>query len=322
MAQRAGVSVGTVSNVLNRPERVADETTVRVREAIKDLGFVRNDAARLLRAGRSSTIGMIVFDMGNPFFSQVITAASARAHSAHLTIIVGHSNQDTARELHYLDLFEEQRVLGILVSPVGNDLRPLERLRARGMRVVLVDRDDSEGTLPSVAVDDVNGGHLATAHLLAQGARHICFVGGPRNLSQVRDRFAGAEQAIAAVEGARLTVHETPHMSVEAGRTIARRILAMRAELRPDAIFAANDIVAIGMLETLLTGGVRVPADIRLIGYDDIDFAATSIVPLSSIRQPSELLGEAAVELLLAQPGADVDHSTLQPELVIRASTG
>jgi len=140
VAVAAGVSVGTVSNVLNRPDRVAGATVERVNAAIADLGFVRNDAARQLRAGRSRSIGLVVLDVSNPFFTDVARGAEQRAAEEGLSVLLGNSDESSSRERGYLDLFEEQRVHGVLISPIADDLPRLRRLRERGIPVVLVDR--------------------------------------------------------------------------------------------------------------------------------------------------------------------------------------
>ncbi|SMG50100.1 transcriptional regulator, LacI family, partial [Plantibacter flavus] len=138
VAARAGVSVGTVSNVLNRPEKVSPVTVDRVHAAIDELGFVRNDAARQLRAGRSRSVGLVVLDVGNPFFTDVARGAEDRADAEGWSVLLGNSDESIDRERAYLDLFEEQRVAGVLITPLGDDLTRLSRLRDRGTPTVLV----------------------------------------------------------------------------------------------------------------------------------------------------------------------------------------
>ncbi len=326
VAALAGVSVGTVSNVLNRPEKVSPDVTARVQSAIDKLGFVRNDAARQLRAGMSHSIGLVVLDAANPFFTDLARGAEDRAAKEHFTVLVGNSNEDAGRESAYLDLFEQQRVRGILLSPVGNVIQRLEQLRRRGIPTVLVDRQTDNLSFSSVAVDDLAGGEMAVAHLLARGRRRIAFVGGPASIRQVADRLAGAVKAIDGAGGATLEVVETESLTVLSGRSAGEAIRQRPAADRPDAIFAANDLLAVGVLQGLmLMGGVRVPEEIALIGYDDIEFAAAAVVPLSSIRQPSALIGSTALELLLreaaADPGFEPRQVVFPPELVVRAST-
>ncbi|WP_309615090.1 LacI family DNA-binding transcriptional regulator [Salinibacterium sp.] len=326
VAARAGVSVGTVSNVMNHPGKVTPATAARVTAAIEELGFIRNDAARQLRDGRSKTIGLVVLDVRNPFFTDVARGAEDAAAEAGLSVTLGNSDENTDRESAYLDLFEQQRVHGVLISPYSDITARLLRLRARGIPAVLVDRTSSDLSFSSVSVDDVAGGRLAVAHLIAQGRRRLVFLGGPLEIRQISDRLEGARQAIAGT-GATLEVIELLALSVLEGRSAASQIVLRRVEDRPDGIFAANDLVATGVLQALVMQGadVAVPGEIALIGYDDIDFAAAAVVPLSSIRQPSTLIGRTAVEILLdeaADSALPARQIVFQPELVVRASSG
>ncbi|MBG6055244.1 LacI family transcriptional regulator [Salinibacterium sp. CAN_S4] len=326
VAERAGVSVGTVSNVMNHPEKVSAATVARVRSAIDDLGFIRNDAARQLRDGRSKTIGLIVLDVRNPFFTDIARGAEDQAAAAGLTVTLGNSDENTDRESTYLDLFEQQRVHGVLISPYADITQRLLRLRKRGIPAVLVDRTSTDLSVSSVSVDDIAGGRLAVEHLIAQGRRRIAYIGGPMEIRQVADRLEGARHAVAVNPDVTLDVIPIDALSVIAGRAAGAEILTRPAAQRPDAIFAANDLVAMGVLQALMMQGhgMLVPEQIALIGYDDIDFASAAVVPLSSIRQPSALIGQTAVEILLdeaADPTIEARQVVFQPELVVRAST-
>ncbi|MEV0341787.1 LacI family DNA-binding transcriptional regulator [Nocardia sp. NPDC050713] len=322
VAVTAGVSVGTVSNVLNAPEKVAPATVARVHTAIEQLGFVRNDAARQLKAGSSRCVGLVVLDIGNPFFSDIARAAEQRAAQHDLVVLLGSTDDEIDRERLYLETFDEQRVFGLMISPSGDDLDRLRALSKRGIPVVLVDRDGTGTPFSSVAVDNIGGGRMAVDHLCSTGRRRIAFVGGPRSLRQVADRLTGARSAIQDHAGAVLELIETPAPTVVAGRDAGERILAGTTG-RPDAVFCANDLLAIGVLQALTRHGVRVPDDIALIGYDDIDFAESTMVPLSSIRQPSGLIGASAIDLLVAaaDSGAATEHICFTPTLVPRASS-
>ncbi|MBO0981509.1 LacI family DNA-binding transcriptional regulator [Microbacterium sp. SD291] len=326
VAATAGVSVGTVSNVLNRPDKVADGTVRRVHDAIEQLGFVRNDAARQLRAGRSRSIGLIVLDAGNPFFADVARGAAARADEDRLSVLLGNSDEDPVREDGYLDLFREQRVNGVLITPASDDAEKLRRMQAAGTPVVLVDHEIPGSGYCSVSVDDVEGGYLAVRHLLEIGRRRIVFVGGPSALAQVAHRLAGARRAVGEVADATLEVIEMPALTVLNGRAAGEQIVVRPAGARPDALFAANDLLAVGLLQAVtMDGTLRVPEDLALIGYDDIDFAEAAVVPLSSIRQPARLIGHTAVDLLLRSiddPDGEYDRNVrFRPELVVRRST-
>jgi LacI family transcriptional regulator len=326
VARQAGVSVGTVSNVLNRPERVSPVTRERVLRAIEELGFVRNEAARQLRSGRSRTIGLIVPDVGNPFFTDLAAGVESAASAAGLSVVLCNSCDDQTREDHYLSLLQEQRSYGILITPVGEKSKRIAEVRRRGIAVVFADRRSGKRQC-SVSVDDVVGGELAAAHLIALGHRRVAFVGGPLTTRQVADRLAGAR---AAVHSARLSpdvimLMETVELNFAAGRHAGEQIAAMPQEVRPTAAFCANDLVAIGVLQEMTRRSLRVPADLAIVGYDDIEFAASAAVPLSSVRQPRAQLGQAAAELLIEEVSAPDPHHhrqiVFEPELIVRMST-
>jgi LacI family transcriptional regulator len=326
VAVAAGVSLGTVSNVLNRPERVSVPTRDRVLKAMRDLGFVRNEFARQLRVGRSSTVAYVMLDVSNPFFTDVAVAVETAAENAGLSLFICSSGQSAEREQAYLRRLEEQRVQGILITPVDPASPMLAQLPARGTPVVIVDRTRDGNSHCSVSVDDMLGGHLATEHLIEIGHRQIAFVGGPERLGQVRDRHAGAVSALAdaGLGEERLSTLVTDALTVSEGRSAGQRIAGMPRATRPTAAFCANDLVALGLLQACLALGLRVPDDLAIVGYDDIEFAGAAAVPLTSVRQPRRDLGHRAAELLLDEASNPAHvHQQVQfdPELVARAST-
>lgn len=323
VAAHAGVSVATVSNALNRPEMVSESSARRVQEAIASLNYVPNVAARQLRAGRSDAIGMAVINITNPFFSEAVLGAEETMQRASYSVIVGNSYDSLSRESRYLELFDRQRLDGVLLAPVSDDLAALDRFDKRRVPVVLVDRVDPNGKYLSVSLDDVLGGRLAAEHLLAGGARRLTLVGGPFEVAQMRDRLKGFREAVLAA-GARFDLIETRTLGVRLGREIGDRIAQLDGAQRPDAVFGANDEVALGIMQSLVQRGVSVPDDIAIVGYDDIDFAAAAIVPLTSISQPSNDMGGEAARLLIAaiaDPAADLDSIRFEPTLVQRQST-
>lgn len=329
VAALAGVSIGTVSNVLNAPTVVAEGTRERVEQAIAKLGWVRNESARQLRAGQSMSVGMIVMDVANPFFTDVICGAEDFIEERGYSVQLGNSAGQPAREAAHVNVFEQQRVRGVLLAPIGAVSDELAQLRRRGIPVVVVDRASDDLECCSVSVDDVEGGRLAVTHLLNQGHRRIAFVGGRSGLHQVRDRRIGAEAAGSSrPEAVELLTISTPELNTAGGVAAAEEIVAMSDPERPTAAFAANDLIAIGLLKGFVTHGLRVPDDIAIIGYDDIAFAEAAAVPLSSVRQPRHALGRRAAELLFQESyDADNDrphthqHVRFTPELVARQST-
>jgi LacI family transcriptional regulator len=330
VAGRAGVSVGTVSNVLNRPDAVSEGTRQRVLDAIESLGFVRNESARHLRAGQSRTIGLVVLDIANPFFTDVARGVEDAVNAEGLAVILCNSDDRQDKEAAYLDVLSEQRVQGVLITPTAAMNPALEAMRARGVPVVLLDRRATDPQQCSVAVDDVLGGRLAADHLLERGHRRIAFVGGSSGLPQVHERHQGVELAVRETLGGgsafdrALTVLSPDVLTVAGGRQAGEQIIGMPVGRRPTAAICANDLIALGMLQEMVRHGVRVPEDFAIVGYDDIDFAAAAAVPLSSVRKPRQELGRRAAELLLDEArGEDHQHQQLlfEPQLVVRESS-
>ncbi len=325
VAALARVSLGTVSNVLNRPERVSAGTRQRVEQAMAELGFVRNEFARQLRMGTSSTLAYVMLDATNPFFTDVAQGIELAAEKANVSLFICNSNNSGTREESHLGHLMQQRVQGILLTPVDPEADTIDLVAERGVPLVIVDRTRNDTRFCSVAVDDVLGGRLAVEHLVDLGHSRVAYIGGPHSLGQVRDRLAGAREAWAAagLPAEDLVVLPTASLSVADGRGAGERLAGMPARTRPTAAFCGNDLVALGLLQQVIGSGRSVPGDLAIVGYDDIDFAAAAAVPLTSVRQPRQELGRTAAELLLSE--ADPDHTHRQvlfrPELIARGST-
>jgi LacI family transcriptional regulator len=326
VARSAGVSLGTVSNVMNRPEVVSPSTRERVERAMAELGFVRNESARQLRAGTSRTLAYVMLDGSNPFFHDVAQGIELAAEEADLSLFICNSNGRAEREEVHLDRLLQQRVQGILVTPVNPDAAHLVEISRRGIPVVIVDRVGAGGLFCSVAVDDVLGGRIAVEHLAEQGHTKVAVVGGPESLGQVRERVEGARQIWAelGLPPDDLTYLPTAALTVAEGRSAGERLAGISGRRRPTAAFCANDLLALGLLQQSIGAGLRVPEELAIVGFDDIEFAAAAAVPLTSVRQPRQELGRAAAALVIDE-ATNPDHVHRQPlfmpELVARAST-
>ncbi|MDI6943014.1 LacI family DNA-binding transcriptional regulator [Microbacterium barkeri] len=324
VAVLAGVSISSVSNALNRPEAVSDHVRTLVHAAVDQLGYVPLRAAQQLRAGRSGLIGMTVISIGNPFFAEMLEGAEEATSAAGYQVMLGNSDDSAQRESSYLELFEQAHVEGMLISPFGDVGPALERLRAQQIPVALVDGVDEKGLTPSVSLDNVLGGRMAVQHLIELGRRRIAFVGAREEVRQTRDRLRGAAAA-AQDAGLSLDVTLSGRTTPRVGAEIGERIAALPAAERPDAVFAANDQLACGIVHALVSAGIRVPGEIAIVGYDDIPFASIAAVPITSVRQPARAMGRRAAEMLVdavrgAAPAA-APAEVFAPELVVRAST-
>lgn len=326
VADQAGVSIGTVSNVLNHPDRVSSDTTRRVRDAMTRLGFVRNESARQLRVGHGRVVGLVVLNTANPFFADVATGVEQVADRRGNVVAVANSGGHRTREQRHLEILLEQRVQGLLITPVDGDLPILDRFRALDIPVVFVGHAADGPDRCVVTSDDVTGGRLAGRHLIDQGRRRIAFLGGgPDASGPVRDRAQGLREAVATTDDgdrARVLTIDTKVLSIDAGGAAAADLLDHH---EVDAIFAANDLLALGALQTLVARGIAVPDDIALVGYDDIDFARGAAIPLTSVRQPRVELGAMATRLMFEElDHPDIhEHRLVQftPRLVVRRSS-
>ncbi|MFJ8547082.1 LacI family DNA-binding transcriptional regulator [Streptomyces sp. NPDC093586] len=326
VAREAGVSIGTVSNVLNKPDIVADATRARVLAAVEQLGYVRNEVARVLRGSSSRLLALLVHDLTNPFCMALIQGAEETAREADMAVMVCNSAREAAEEARYLALLREHQVRGVLITPTdlsGSSVRVLERFQ---MPFVLMDHPGTGSEASCVAIDDVEGGQLAVQHLLDSGHRRIVFVSGPSYLPQVAYRRTGCQKALrlAGLSADSLQEISCPEMTVAAGQDAGRRLLTMTH--RPSAVFCANDLLAMGVLQTLYEAGVLVPEDMAIVGCDDIEYASSAAVPLTSVHRPGKVMGAMAARQLLAATGRTHHRGPhrqiiLRPSLTIRRSS-
>ncbi len=326
VAHLAQVSLGTVSNVLNNPDVVAAPTRRRVLDAIDKTGFVRSTAAHQLRVGKSRTVGVVLLDIANPFFAEMVRGAEGVLRDKGYVLMVCSTDESTERERRYLRVLEEHRVDGLLITPAEHDLAEVAGLAARGVPTVLLDRYGGDNELCSATVDDVRGGELAAGHLFDLGHRNIAFVNGPSSIRQCADRREGAQRALRRARRRRpATLREITvnALSVDQGEKAVEALLSLSP--RASAVMCANDLIALGVLKRLSEMGVAVPQDVALVGYDDVSFASMLSPALTSVRQPKYELGAIAAELLLEEAlGANHKHRSVrfEPELVVRASSG
>ena len=323
VAALAGVSSSTVSNYLNHPHVLGESSAAKVRDAIDRLGYVPNESARQLRAGSSKTLALILLDAWLPYFHELSRGVEDAAREGGWSLFFSNSNRDAATERGNIDMFEAHRVQGIVIYPLEDVVPRLEQLADRGIRSVVVGPIPESSSVGSVRFDDRGGGRLAGEHLLSLGRRRILFLGAP-SVSQSNDRRRGLEDAVAGTD-ATIEVIDVPHLATDDGLEAGGRVVALPAAERPDAIFAANDMVAIGVLTQLLRHGIRVPEDVAIVGFDDVTQARQSVVPLTSVRQPGYEIGRAAGAALIRQltdPTGELPAPTpFAAELVVREST-
>ncbi|MDR1186793.1 MAG: LacI family transcriptional regulator [Bifidobacteriaceae bacterium] len=321
VAREAGVSLGTASNVLNRPDRVAPATRRKVERAIERLGFVPSGPARQLRSGNLTSVGAVLLDIRNPFYTDVARGIEDRLDRDGRALLIGSSDGDPGREARYLRLFEGQGVSGVIAASVGGDEALYRDLLNRGMNVVLLESSLDDLPIPSVRVDNRAGARAAAKHLIALGFGEIVMFNGPHQIRQCVERAEGARQALSE-SGRDGALIELPvaEMNSVGGAAAAEAWFADHSG--PAAIFCANDLIAIGVQRVLTASGAYDPARYPIVGFDDIDVVADRAVPITSVRQPTYQLGHRAADMLESGPaGRGAEHVTFVPELIVRAST-
>lgn len=326
VAEQASVSLATVSKYLNSPERVAPRTQERIQNAIEELGYVRNEAARQLKSGKSRMIALLALELNNLFFSEVAESMAICAAKENLFLSILSTGGDAAREAEYLHLLVQQRVRGIVLASGLTGLPELELLRRTNTPTVLMDAYDPIPGFSTCSINDLSGGYLAADHLIEQGCRRIAFVGGHAEPRQIIEREKGAAQAVAAHPGVTMEVIQTRDRSVAEGIEAGQRIASRDSSQRPDGIFAANDSLAIGVIEGLTREAkIKVPRDIAVVGYDDVDFAGMSAVGLTSVRRPRRFFGQSVIQMIQEQSDAvgtlPVQHLVIDPQLIVRDSS-
>ena len=326
VARIAGVSTGTVSNVLNRPDRVDAGIVNRVQSAITSLGYVRNSAARSLAAGSSNSIGFVLVDLANSFFADMARGAEVEAERSGFYLLIGNSDVRVEKQKAYVEHFAQEQVAGTLLTAVASDLSGVVDARRAGQHVVLLDVDPSIAAEScTVTTDYEAGGYLAASHLIGLGRRRIAFAGGPLAGYAVGGRWRGAQRAVAESGGyATLEHFDSADVRVGDGQKIGERLL----ESGPggvDGIVAAADLLAFGLMQRLLEGGVQIPDNVAIVACDDNKSAYGSAVPISTIDLPGFEMGRSAMQLLLDELQNEEHHLhrivVIPPRLTVRESS-
>lgn len=322
IARLAGVSQATVSNAINRPHLVAEKTRLQIIDLMASCGYVVNNFARTLKSGIGQALGVVVLDVANPFWGEVVKGVETVTAPGQIPLIIGSSNEDPLTERQILESFESQGVRGILIAPTNANLPLLRRLQAQGTRVVLLDRDDPGGEFPSMSLDHAAGASLAARFLIDSGHRRLAVVNGSHEISWCASRSRGFGQACAGHGGVTVREIRMQSMTVEEGLRAAPRLLALRPAV--SAVFCANDMLALGVLKGMARQGVRVPQDISIIGYDDAVFAELLSPALTTVRQSAASIGREAAGLIAGAFDGNSQRAPRdglpQPTLVVRAS--
>ena len=321
VADATGVTLATASRALNGAYGVHPETRRRVLEAAVQLDYKANLFARGLVTGRSNAIGLIISDIRNSYFSEAARGAEDAAYSAGLDILLCNSDVDSGKQMHYINSLIEKRVDGIIMNSVAILTKEeQDYIAASGIPVVLLNRAADCPLFSTVCADNERGGRLIAECLLAHGHRHVVHLTGPRNHANLAMRAKGFLDGFRQAGESDASVVHGLH-TMEGGYQMAKNLLRSRNKIT--AISTANDAVAFGVIKAAMESGIRIPEDISLIGFDDVELAALVHPPLTTVRQPKYEMGVAALEMIVKLTNAKhrmPEHRVLGVELVERAS--
>lgn len=326
VAELAGVSVATVSRVLNGDEVVKEKTKVKVLEAIKKLNYKPNRVAQRLRTTRktSKLIGLLIPDIQNPFYVDVIRGIEEYAYAHNAAVIIGNFSQDEKKEKLYLDILRSESVDGFVVAPSNEKDLYVKQLISDGFPVVCIDRGLTEVEVDLVKVDNQQGVFNAIEHLIKLGHKRIGFVAGNPSIPTSQERLEGYYQAMKqynlAVDPSIVLGEKSDY---ESGTKLTAQLLDFLNP--PTAIFTGNNLLTLGALEVINRRGLRIPENIAIVGFDDVYWANSLNPPLTAVRQPGFEIGKKAMELLMKRiqsPEADAASVIFKTELMVRKSCG
>ena len=325
VAAHASVSVATVSAVMNGNKYVSPELEARVRTSIEALGYMRNSMARGLKTQVSHTIGLIVPDIANPFFTNISRGVEDVANAQHYSLILGNTDEDPEKELNYIDLLNGKRADGMIIATTakGHDYAPSWPLRH--LPVVSIDRSLFHLGIDTVLVDNRHGARMAIEHLIHLGHRRIGIVTGLPGIAPTDERLAGYKEALEAyglpIDPALIVV---AHARVGGGEQGAMHLLTQTAD-RPTAVFLMDGTMVIGALQAIAKLGLRCPDDIALVGFDDFVWASVMHPHLTVVAQPTYEIGHMAAQLLferLSNKQREPREVCLKTQLIVRESCG
>jgi DNA-binding LacI/PurR family transcriptional regulator len=323
VARLAGVSTATVSRALNGTGQIAPATLATIEAAVEELGYRPNTIARSLVTKSTQTIALLLPDITNPFYAALVSGIQQSALSHGRTMLLCTTEGDPEREEHYLRVLQAKQVDGALVDGLVLPPDRIARFVEEGFPIVCLDRDIDARSIPLVQVDNRAGGRLATEHLIELGHIRVAHVTGAGELGISDERLAGYRDALTAarIEPDFELVAEG-RFTEEGGHHAAKALLERHPDLT--AIFAANDLSALGVLNAVAETGRSVPADVSVVGFDDLRLAAYTSPPLTTVRQPGVEIARLATEILIGLTEgkqAERMRHLLEPELVVRGST-
>jgi LacI family transcriptional regulator/LacI family repressor for deo operon, udp, cdd, tsx, nupC, and nupG len=325
VARKAGVSIATVSRVLNNSTSVNEETRRKIQKAIKELKYQPSRVAKRLRSkgGPGNLLGVLIPDIQNPFYVDVLRGIEDIAYKNNYVIIVCNFSQDEKKEAMYLDILESEAIDGLIAAPASEDDLRLKKIVHNGLPVVCVDRGLNGIDVDVVWVNNEAGAFAAVDHLAKTGYKRIGHIAGLPTIPSSRLRVQGYKRALAENNlpfDPQLLVHG--NSTLKSGVELAENLLKQSSP--PDALFTGNNLITLGALETIHKRKLQIPGDIAIIGFDDMIWANSLNPPLTAVRQPAFEIGQRAGELLIQRirdPKRAPIQMILNSELMVRGSS-
>lgn len=320
IAKILNVTNATVSKALNDRKDISEEMKIRVRKVAKELNYKPNILARGLVKNESKTIGLIIPDITNPFYPEIAQGIEETINNDDYSLILCNSNWDKTKENNHINLLIGKKVDGLIIAPIGIEQADVVEV---DFPIVTVGNKNKTIEENYVVIDDEKGGYIATSHLIENGCRNVLFVGGQENVLSNKDRLRGYKRALLEnnMEVKENNIYSN-NFKRESGYIIFKKIIS--ANEIPDGVFAGNDILALGVMQAIRESGLRIPEDIKIVGFDDIIYSQYPEIALTTIVQPKYEMGVLAAKLLLSKiknPKLKIENIILEPKIVIRKTS-
>ncbi|SES05617.1 transcriptional regulator, LacI family [Gracilibacillus ureilyticus] len=318
VAEKAGVSIATVSKVINNTGNMRDTTRQKVMKVMEELNYFPSVMASALTGKKTQTLGLLVPDISNPFFSEMARTIEDRAHERGLSVIMCSTDEDEEKEKKYLELLRRKQVDGFIIASSFHEKKLLEDIKSAGIPLVMLTQDAGSLGVTSVSVDDFTGGYEATSHLLSLGHQNIVIITEQRLSSKMR--LYGFREAYETYgyNYDESMVYQTV-ASIENGKTCLEEIL--KRSDQPTAVFACNDLIAIGVIQGAREQGIRIPQDLSIVGFDNTILATTTVPSLTTVAQPVNEMGKKVVDVIVSNINKEEENAErilFKPKLIVR----
>lgn len=322
VAKLAGVSIATVSRVLNGKGYVHSKTKLKVQNAVEELQFQPNSVAQGLASKKSGMIACVLPDITNPFFAELARAIEDAAKLEGYTVVICNSDDNKDEERNYIEILKNKYIDGIVIASQTIDKNDVAQLKNGGIPTIMLDRVPEDEDMIVIRAQNYNGAKLAVNHLLDIGCKKVAHIYGPQTIIPARERLKGFQDSVGNFEWYTEQLLTSGDFEIEGGMSATRELLKKNPDI--DGIFAGNDLMAIGAIKVLLSMGIRVPEEVAVVGFDDISISKIIEPELSTVSQPIYEMGREAVNLLVKSMKNEIDiprNTVFDVKLIKRGST-